>query len=394
MPPPLQVTTRGFDDATRQLLAGWLVRLLARRPLARATLAVERLGDGARWIGAAGAAQPDGTPMQPDTPWYIASVDKLLLAVVVLQLVAQRRLALDARVSALLPPPLWRGLHVLDGVDRSAAVTVRQLLGHGAGLADGLEDRPHGGLPPLVEQVIEGGDRTLAREAIVAHVREHLRPHFVPQDMASPRRRIRYSDTHYLLLGAIVEAVGGQPLHEVLGAHLLHPVQMTQTWFAGRMPAPAGVPAPAVLRAGGRPLAVPELLRSLHGLYSTADDQLRLLRALVHDGPPGFAAAWRAMGTGWRRLPLPRDRAALRLPGWPIDYALGLMRFAPPRCLPPWRRVPALVGHSGSTGCWLFHVPELGLMLAGDVGEASAGALPFRALPPLLHRLAAVPTCH
>ena len=386
---PLHVQHQGFDEASRQVLQRWLREVAARRPLARATLAVERLADGARWTGATGAAQPDGTAMLPATPWFIASVDKLLIAVVVLQLVAQGRLALPTRVATLLPGALWRGLHVRDGVDHSEAITVHQLLGHGAGLADWLEDRPQHGHErrPLAEQLIAGGDRDFTREAIVDHVRSALRPHFPPQDMASPRRRIRYSDTHYLLLGAVIEAVTGQPLHEAVAARLLQPLGLAQTWMAGWMPPPAGLPALATLRAGGRPLALPQLLRSLHGICSTAADQLRLLRALVHDGPPGSAAVWRTMQSGWRRLPLPRDLAALRSPGWPIDYGLGLMRFAPPRWLPPWRAAPALVGHTGSTGCWLFHCPAPGLLLAGDVGEAGAGALPFRALPRLLQAL-------
>ncbi|MBX3636158.1 MAG: beta-lactamase family protein [Rubrivivax sp.] len=393
MQAPLHVHTQGFDEPSQRVLAHWLLTLAARRPLARATLAVERLADGARWTGATGAAQPDGTPMRPDTPWFIASIDKLLVAAVVLQLVAEGRLALPTRIATLLPGPLWRGLHVLDGVDRSEAITVQQLLGHGAGLADWLEDRPASGTDrrPLVEQVIAEGDREPTREAIAEHVRRHLRPHFVPQDMASPRRRIRYSDTHYLLLGAVVEAAAGQPLHEAVAERLLRPLGLTQTWFTGRMPPPPDLPAMAVLRADGEALALPRLLRSVHAVCSSAADQLALLRALVHDGPQELKAAWRAMQSGWRRLPMPRDRAALRAPGWPIDYASGLMRFALPRWLPPWRATPALVGHTGSTGCWLFHCPDLGLLLAGDVGEAGAGALPFRTLPRLLQALQALP---
>lgn len=386
MQPALHVTTLGFDEATQQALGRWLQALAARVPRQHSTLAVERLADGARWIGATGAAQDDGTPMQPATPWFIASIDKLLLAVVALQLVAQGRLALATRIAALLPDALWRGLHVLDGADRSDQITVHHLLGHGAGLADWLEDRPRDG-PPLVVQIVAGGDRAFTREAIADHVRRRLRPHFAPQDMASPRRRIRYSDTHYLLLGAVIEAAAGLPLHEAVSDRLLRPLGLAHTWFTGHMPPPSDVPAAAVLRAQGRALAVPQLLRSLHGLCSTAADQLALLRALVHDGPAELSAIGRAMQGDWRRLPLPTDAAALRAPGWPIEYGLGLMRFAPPRWLPPWPTPPALVGHTGSTGCWLFHCAERGLLLAGDVGEVSAGALPFRTLPRLLRAL-------
>ncbi len=380
MQPLLHVDTHGFDEATQRALARWLTELAARRPLVRATLAVERLADGARWIGATGAAQPDGTAMRAATPWFIASIDKLVIATVVLQLAALGRLRLAARIATLAPDALWRGLHVRDGVDRSGEITVHQLLGHGTGLADWLEDRPSDG-PSLLAQVVAGGDRAFTPEAMAEHVRRQLRPHFAPQDMASPRRRIRYSNTNYLLLGTAVETAAGKPLHETVSDLLLRPLGLAHTWFPGWMPPPNEVPAAAALRADGRALAVPQLLRSLQGICSTAADQLALLRALVHGGQGELPAAWRAMQAGWRRLPLPADAAALRAPGWPIEYGLGLMRFAPPRWLPPWTPTPALVGHSGSTGCWLFHCPAQGLLLAGDVGEAGAGALPFRALP-------------
>jgi CubicO group peptidase (beta-lactamase class C family) len=86
----------------------------------------------------------------------------------------------------------------------------------------------------------------------------------------------------------------------------------------------------------------------------------------------------------WRRLPVPRDRAALRAPGWPIEYGLGMMRFQLSRALSPLYPVPALIGHSGSTGSWLFYCPERDLFLAGTVDQGSAGPVPFRFLPKVL----------
>jgi hypothetical protein len=78
--------------------------------------------------------------------------------------------------------------------------------------------------------------------------------------------------------------------------------------------------------------------------------------------------------------------AALRAPGWPIRYGLGMMRFRfrIPRVRTPGGEVPELIGHSGSTGSWLFRCPQLDLFLSGTVDQATAGALPFRFLPRLL----------
>ena len=48
------------------------------------------------------------------------------------------------------------------------------------------------------------------------------------------------------------------------------------------------------------------------------------------------------------------------------------------------RYVPALVGHAGSSGSWLFHCPELDLLLAGTVDQAAFPSLPYKLLPRLL----------
>ena len=52
------------------------------------------------------------------------------------------------------------------------------------------------------------------------------------------------------------------------------------------------------------------------------------LRAL-HADPDGPLAT---MTARWHRFSLPRDRAALLTPGWPIEYGLGIMRFRPHAC--------------------------------------------------------------
>ena len=68
----------------------------------------------------------------------------------------------------------------------------------------------------------------------------------------------------------------------------------------------------------------------------------------------------------------------------PIEYGLGIMRFRLPRLFTGMRRMPAVIGHTGSTGAWLFYCEELDLLLAGTVDQATAGAIPYRVVPKLL----------
>jgi hypothetical protein len=61
-----------------------------------------------------------------------------------------------------------------------------------------------------------------------------------------------------------------------------------------------------------------------------------------------------------------------------------MMRFKLPRWATPAAAVPAVIGHTGSTGSWLFHCPELDVYLAGTVDQATAGAVPYRFVPQVL----------
>ena len=88
----------------------------------------------------------------------------------------------------------------------------------------------------------------------------------------------------------------------------------------------------------------------------------------------------------WKRFGVPLDMAALRAPSSPIEYGFGMMRLALPRLYTPFRPIPPVLGHTGSTGSWLFHCPRYGLLLAGTVDEVSAGALPFRVIVPRVLR--------
>ncbi len=90
------------------------------------------------------------------------------------------------------------------------------------------------------------------------------------------------------------------------------------------------------------------------------------------------------MTAQFNRFDFPTDMAALRNPNCPIEYALGMNRFQPPRWLPPFRRIPALYGHTGSSGSWLFNCPELDLYNTGTVDQGTTGAVPYRLVPKIL----------
>jgi D-alanyl-D-alanine carboxypeptidase len=360
--------------------------LVQRRGFQHATLVVETIGGSASWKGAAGVARPDGTPMSPDIPYFIASVDKLYTAAAILKLHEQGRLSLCAGIAEYLPPELTDSIHVVRGVDRSDQITVQHLLGHTSGLADYLEDRPRGGRS-LIERLIEDGEDCVLDVAdAMRTVREDLAPHFTPQDPESERSRVRYSDTNYLLLIAIIEMLHQKPLQDIYAALIFGPADMRHTYFLGASEPLAPTPEPAALWAGTQALDLPQVLVSLRSIYSTGGDQIASLRALLNGDLFNDPATLGLMMRCWKRFGFPLDAAALRAPSSPIEYGFGMMRFALPRIFTPIRPIPPVVGHTGSTGSWLFYCARYELLFAGTVDEASAGAVPFRVVVPRLLR--------
>lgn len=173
-----------------------LTRLISKKHVKHAIIAVESSDRRFRWFGAAGDANPGGEPMRKDIPFHIASIDKLYTASVVMMLNERGLVDLDEPIGIYLPQTLIGGIHHLGGVDYTNMITVRNLLSHTSGLADCLEDRPKGG-KSLMERLFYEGDMAWTIDDLLGIVRDELTPHFPPQPVDAKRQKARYSDTNY-----------------------------------------------------------------------------------------------------------------------------------------------------------------------------------------------------
>jgi D-alanyl-D-alanine carboxypeptidase len=151
-------------------------------------------------------------PVPVDGEVRIGSNTKTFTAVVVLQLVAEGKLELDAPVERYLPK-LVRG----DGIDGNA-ITVRQLLQHTSGLpnytnflADGLLPYQHWYAEPRALL-----DLALEQKATSA-----------------PGTTFAYSNTNYLIAGLIVEQVTHRPIAEHIERRIIKPLNLRHTYFPG-----------------------------------------------------------------------------------------------------------------------------------------------------------------
>jgi D-alanyl-D-alanine carboxypeptidase len=222
------------------LIASTAVPAAAARPTdRRLQTAVDELHD-LGITGVQGLAQVDGvttraragvgdvergTPVPLDGHFRMGSTSKTFIAVVVLQLVGERRLSLDDTVERWLP-----GIVAGNGNDGSQ-ITVRQLLQHTSRVYDYAKDIATYG----------------SREEFLAHRFDHYEPAELValamnhEPTFTPGKPWAYSNTNYLLAGMIVERVTGRSWPAEVRARIVRPLGLRHTSAPGDrrfLPAP------------------------------------------------------------------------------------------------------------------------------------------------------------
>jgi D-alanyl-D-alanine carboxypeptidase len=270
-------------------------------------------------------------PLTAAHTFRIASNTKTYVAAAVLRLVEQGRLDLDAPLATVLPDR-YRDILAADGYDL-ASMTLAQVLSHTSGLFEHPAD------PRYAEAILADPRREWTRD-------EQVRLCVAWGDpVAAPGEKFSYSDTGYVLLGAVVEETTGLPLgvavHDLLGYERLG---LDATWWERDEPAPAG--------AGPRAHQYyldhdttdwnPTLdLYGGGGLLSDADDLGLFLRALVTGEVLAPATTAQLLGRGC------------------LEYRLGLFR-EPIHGHLAW-------GHTGFWNTFAYHLPTLDLTVSGAV---------------------------
>lgn len=337
-----------------------------------------------KWIGAAGKVDSIGREMDAKTPFFIASVTKLYITAAVLKLVERESVDLDRPASKYLPEGMMDKLHVHKGVDYSHQISVRHLLTHSSGIPDWLEDRPRGG-KSIVDQIGMEEDRLISISELVDMVKSKLQPHFTPAAFEDKKIRIRYSDTNFQLLIALLEHCFDKPIYSIFEDFIYRPLGLSSTFHPGQ-PGSESIDR-AAFWVAKMPFDRPALIESFRDLYSTADELLIFMRALISGDLFEKPKTAGLLINNWNRFSFPLDSAAFRLPSWPIQYGLGMMRWELPRIYSPFKRIPPVVGHTGVTGSWLFYCQAYDLYLCGTVSQLYHAPLPYRWIPQLLSKI-------
>lgn len=246
----------------------------------------------------------------------IASNTKMFTATVILQLVGEGRIGLDAPVERYLPGVV-RG-HGNDG----RRITVRMLL------------QQTSGLPDYDTLVVDAGG-TLAD---VAHTyydpRQLVDAALAEKRLFRPGTAWAYSNTNYVLLGLVAERVAGRPIGEQITRRVIKPLRLKDTYWPhqgeqrirgrharGYFAAAPGAPwqdlttiDPSLGWAAGQLVSTPrDLNRFMNALLDgrlLSPAQLAQMRRTVK--APDFEPT-----TGWRYgLGLARHRTTCGVVGW------------------------------------------------------------------------------
>jgi CubicO group peptidase (beta-lactamase class C family) len=157
--------------------------------------------------GAFGMANMEwGIPNTPDTRFRLGSITKQFTAMLILQLVEQGKVKLDAKLSDYLPE--YRK-------DIGEKVTVHQLLTHTSGIPS------YTGLPNFFQDVSRNPYK----------VDDFVKKYASGDLEFEPGSKFAYNNSGYFLLGAIVEHVTGKSYETVLKERILDPVGMKNTGY-------------------------------------------------------------------------------------------------------------------------------------------------------------------
>ncbi|MFD3539877.1 serine hydrolase domain-containing protein [Streptomyces sp. NPDC058662] len=175
-----------------------------------------------------------GAAMDTRARFRIGSVSKTFSAVVLLQLVAEKKIALDAPVNRYLP-----------GLLPDDRITVRHLLNHRSGLADYTNT--------MFERTVPGFEAV--RDKVFSY-RELVELSLAEPRTTEPGAAYKYSNTNFVVVGMLIEKATGRPVAEEYQRRVIKPLKLRDTSYVHPRTAVRGLHARGYLHPdeAGAPL--------------------------------------------------------------------------------------------------------------------------------------------
>lgn len=323
---PLMSRAAELDAETQRRIAESVQSAIQRGELPGAVVLIQHRGQVVyRKAFGQRSVRPSAEPMTVDTIFDLASLTKpIATATSIMRLAEQGKLRITDPVAQHWPD---------FGKQGKEKITIEHLLLHVSGL---VADNPE-------SDYRDGRDKALERICALT-------------PLAEPGNRFIYSDVNYIVLGILVERLGGCPLDEVANESIFAPLGMTDTMFRppekfkarcaptqdreGR-PMRGEVHDPRAFALGG--------VAGHAGLFSTADDLAIYARMLLgggsYNGKRILAAGTVREMTAARVVP-----GGKRAYGWDMDTSYSRNRG---------ELFPAdkSFGHTGFTGTSIWIDP-------------------------------------
>ncbi|OMF26271.1 serine hydrolase [Paenibacillus sp. FSL H8-0548] len=212
-------------------------------------------------------------PVQTDSQYHAASIGKTMCAAVYGILVDEGKISYDDKISSWLDEDILKGLFVIDSIDYRDQITLRHLLSHTSGVGDYFEGPVKSG-KPIIEMISSHPDLSFTPDQLIAFTRENQNP------IGKPGQQFYYSDTGYILLGLILEAIEEKPYSDILAEKIFEPLGMNDSYLMFYNDAPAdivGVYLNGIDYSDKNALSIDW---SGGGVVTTMNDLLNFMRAL------------------------------------------------------------------------------------------------------------------
>ncbi|MEV6007035.1 serine hydrolase domain-containing protein [Streptomyces sp. NPDC051976] len=264
-----------------------------------------------------------------------ASNTKTMMATLVLQLVAEHRLALSDPVAKWLPGQVRNG----------GAITLRMLLNHTSGLFDYTDD------PALAPSLTGHDPHVWTSQEILALVARH-------PALFDPGTQWSYSNTNYIAVGAVLEKATGKSLAALVRDRIARPLGLRHTFYAtgvtwhgqhahGYEPDAAHMPpgVPADFRDYAGPHHDDHV--DVTGDYVTADGADAAIVSTARDWSRFYAALMSGRLLPAAQLAQMRTTVPEEGPGDPeqLGYGLGIETATTP-CGTVWDHVGVVPGYA------------------------------------------------
>ena len=285
------------------------------------------------------------------SPFYTASVTKMLTATAIAILKDQKKLIFEDSIAKYLPDSLTYNLHVIDGKEFSKAITITHLLQHTSGLPDYFTDDTIDGSPNIINQLLADTNKIWLPKEMIEFTKEKMKPHF------NPGKGYHYTDTEYVLLALIIEKVSGLSYDAFLKKHIFQPLGMDGSYVNLKSkPLKNKLPV-AEFYVGDLELSSIQSLSADWGgggLVSTTQDLIRFLKAFNEDE-------------------IVKNETRLEMQHWTnetlgMEYGFGIRKLSFNTLYDTDSNLQ-LIGHTGSTASFLWYCTQLDTYITGSLNQ-------------------------